>query len=47
MLATWGLIVFTGNRDYLVQLAATLAATAVATLLTHYRVERVFYRPRV
>lgn len=47
MLATWGLLMFTGNRDYLVQLAATFTATTVAVLLTYYRVERVFYRPRI
>ncbi len=46
MLATWGLLSFTGNRDYLVQLAVTFTATAALTLLTYYGVERVFYRPR-
>jgi peptidoglycan/LPS O-acetylase OafA/YrhL len=46
MLTTWGLLVFTSNRDYLMQLAATLAATAALTLLAYYGVERVFYRPR-
>ncbi len=47
MLATWGLLVVAGNTDYFVQLAANLTASAAATLLTYYGVERVFYRPRV
>lgn len=47
MLANWGLLVAVGQPDYLVQLAATLAASAAATLLTYYAVERVFYKPRV
>jgi peptidoglycan/LPS O-acetylase OafA/YrhL len=47
MLATWGLLVVAGNTDYFVQLAANLAASAAATLLTYYGIERVFYRPRV
>ena len=47
MLATWGLLSFTGIRDYLVQLAVTFTATAALTLLTYHGVERVFYRPRV
>lgn len=47
MLATWGLLVLVGTHDYFVQLAATFTASAAATLLTYYGVERVFYRPRV
>lgn len=47
MLATWALLKFAGTPDYFVQLAATFAASAAATLLTYYGVERVFYRPRV
>jgi peptidoglycan/LPS O-acetylase OafA/YrhL len=46
MLATWALLVFAGCRDYFWQLAATLAASIVATLAMHYGVERRFYRPR-
>jgi peptidoglycan/LPS O-acetylase OafA/YrhL len=46
MLATWGLLAFSGTQDYFVQLAATLTASAAATLLTYYGVERIFYRPR-
>ena len=47
MLATWVLLSFTPTRNYFVQLACTLTASAAATLLTYYGVERVFYRPRV
>lgn len=46
MLATWALLVWAGSENYPLQLAANLAASAAATLLTYYGVERVFYRPR-
>jgi hypothetical protein len=46
MLATWALLTFAGTPDYFAQLAATFAASAAATLLAYYGVERVFYRPR-
>lgn len=46
MLATWLLLVGFRQEDYLVQLAANLAASVAATLATYYGVERVFYRPR-
>ncbi|MDB6169518.1 MAG: Acyltransferase family protein [Verrucomicrobia bacterium] len=47
MLATWLMIVVIGNRDYLLQLGATFTAALVATMVTFYGVERMFYRPRV
>ena len=46
MLATWVLLTFTSHPDYLAQLAAAFGASAAATLLTYYGVERVFYQPR-
>lgn len=45
MLATWGLLAF-GCASYAAQLAATMAASAVATLAVHYGIERRFYRLR-
>jgi peptidoglycan/LPS O-acetylase OafA/YrhL len=45
LLATWTLLQF-GVSNYLAQLGATMAATIVATLIGHYCIERVFYRPR-
>lgn len=47
MLATWALLRIVGTHNYLLQLAANLAASVAATLFTYYAVERVFYRPRV
>jgi peptidoglycan/LPS O-acetylase OafA/YrhL len=46
MLASWVLLTGAFSADYLVQLAATFTASAAATLVTYYGVERVFYRPR-
>jgi peptidoglycan/LPS O-acetylase OafA/YrhL len=46
MLATWALL-HLGIREYLIQLAATMAASVAATAAAHYGLERTFYRPRV
>ncbi len=46
MLASWALL-HLGSRDYLLQLAATMAASVAATAAAHYGLERTFYRPRV
>ena len=45
MLATWVLI-HAGLRNYLLQLAATLTASVMATAAAHYGLERRLYRPR-
>jgi branched-subunit amino acid ABC-type transport system permease component len=41
---TWILLQF-GATSYLAQLAVTLACATVGTLLMHYGIEQVFYRP--
>jgi len=46
MLATWLLVHGAGISSYLIQLGSTFTLATVATLATHYGVERVFYRPR-
>ena len=45
MLATWALL-HAGLRSYALQLSATMIASVAATLVVHFGIERVFYRPR-
>lgn len=45
LLGTWLLIRF-GITSYSIQLVVTLVAAIAATLVVHYGIERVFYRPR-
>jgi peptidoglycan/LPS O-acetylase OafA/YrhL len=45
LLATWALIQL-GMTSYSLQLIVTMASTLIATLVVHYGIERVFYRPR-
>jgi peptidoglycan/LPS O-acetylase OafA/YrhL len=45
MLATWALVQM-GIRNYMLQLSATLITSVVATLIVHFGVERIFYKPR-
>jgi peptidoglycan/LPS O-acetylase OafA/YrhL len=45
LLATWALIRL-GVTSYSVQLLVTMASALTATLVVHYGIERVFYRPR-
>jgi peptidoglycan/LPS O-acetylase OafA/YrhL len=45
MLATWALL-HAGLRSYSLQLCATMIASIAATLIVHFGIERVFYRPR-
>lgn len=45
MLATWALL-HAGLRNYALQLCATMMASITATLVVHFGIERVFYRPR-
>jgi peptidoglycan/LPS O-acetylase OafA/YrhL len=44
MLATWALL-HLGRSGYTLQLVATFATSAAATLLAHHAVERIFYQP--
>lgn len=47
MLASWALLTLTSNRDYFVQVGATLAASVAATIFSYRFIERLFYRPKI